>query len=102
MTFRPKLHGWPASVEIETIVDSLLEAKGATFTHVGEVAGTGIENVVDVNTYSNLNRLLRVTAFVLRFISNLKKKRWGKQLEIDQVLRAEEISIAEHLLVGSA
>ena len=62
--------------------------------NVREVIGTGIENVIDVNAYSNLNRLLRVIAFVLRFIDNLKKGRGACQLELDPVLRAEEFGRA--------
>ena len=35
----------------------------------------GISSVIDVNEYSTLKRLLRVTTLVLRFVQNLKAKR---------------------------
>ena len=33
-----------------------------------------IGNVIDINKYSNLFKLFRVTSYVLRFINNIKKK----------------------------
>ena len=32
-----------------------------------------VDNIIDVNRYSNLLKLFRITAFVVRFISNIKK-----------------------------
>ena len=33
-----------------------------------------IQNIIDINRYSSLRKLLTVTAYVLRFVNNLKKK----------------------------
>ena len=39
----------------------------------------GIEHVIDIGRYSNLTKLLRVTAYVLRFIANLKQAKSDNQ-----------------------
>ncbi|XP_070546927.1 uncharacterized protein [Ptychodera flava] len=51
----------------------------------------GIQLIIDVNRYSGLTKLLRVTALVLRFISNLKQKASRKTglLTADELNRAE-------------
>ena len=54
-----------------------------------------IENVIDINRYSNLLKLYRVTAYVKRFINNVK----GKSINMNKYLSAKEIKDAENLWV---
>ena len=68
----------------------------ATITHVlvsGEqVRQTGLHQIIDVNRYSNLTKLLRVTAYVLRFTRRSKQKR-GPELKAEEIRAAEELWI---------
>ncbi|XP_070562160.1 uncharacterized protein [Ptychodera flava] len=52
----------------------------------------GIQHVVDANRYSSLTKLLRVSAIVLRFVSNLKKPKDRKT----GYLTARELQRAEN------
>ena len=58
-------------------------------------ASGGISIVTDIERFSDLERLLRVTAFVLRFVSNLKKsvkKTEGVygELSVEELVAAEK------------
>ena len=55
---------------------------------------TRLDKIIDCNSYSMLTRLLQVTAYVLRFINILKKKRREERSSNSQVkaLTATEIS----------
>lgn len=59
--------------------------------------GSGIGSVVDVSRFSNLQRLLRVTAYVLRFVKNLKAvlSRQNEELVFDSDIAVKEIEEAE-------
>ena len=54
----------------------------------------GISNSINLQRFSCLNRLLRVTAWVRRFINNLKRKKSGKEL-VCGALEASELKGAE-------
>ena len=60
----------------------------ATITHVlvsGEqVQQTGLHQIIDANHYSSLTKLLRVTAYVLRFTRRSKEKR-GPELNAEEI-----------------
>ena len=53
-----------------------------------------INQIIDVNKYSKLGKLLRVTAYVLRFIRNVKDKKSGSELSHGR-LSVSEIRQAE-------
>ena len=61
----------------------------------------GIEKIIDIERYSNITNLLRVTAYVSRFINNLKMKPQGKSQRNLNELRADELKNAEILWVKS-
>jgi hypothetical protein len=54
----------------------------------------GICNLISLERFSCLKRLLRVTAWVKRFISNLKRKKLGKE-GVSGTLEASELKRAE-------
>ena len=59
---------------------------------------SGIGIVTDIECFSDLERLLRLTAFVVRFVSNLKKS--VKKTEgVYGELAVEELVVAEKLWV---
>ena len=70
----------------------------ATTTHAlissTQVTKIGVHQIIDVNRYSSWKKLLRVTAYVLRFI---RRSRKDKSLE----LCAEEVRSAEELWIKS-
>ena len=54
----------------------------------------GLSQVMDVNRYSTLNKMLRITAYVCRFINNLKKTLANQEIKFGKV-EVEEIEKAE-------
>lgn len=56
-----------------------------------------INNVIHCDKYSKFTRLVRITAWMLRFIKNIKRKKEDRILE--QILRSCEIVSAEELLL---
>ena len=65
----------------------------ATSTHV-LVSGeqTGLHQIIDANRYNSLTKVLRVTAYVLRFMRRSKEKR-GPELNAEEIRAAEELWI---------
>ena len=63
-----------------------------TFITVSETSSNGLQELINCNNYSNINKLIRVTAYVLKFIELLKTKRGqaksvsGKSNETDQYI----------------
>ena len=55
----------------------------------------GIQNVINCEDYSSLDKLLRVTARVLQFIDNFKRKKNGIELVTD--ISFENIEFAKFL-----
>ena len=53
---------------------------------------TGLSQVIDVNKYSTLTKLLNVTAYVCRFVHNLKAKKNVEQKILSQLAVSEIIS----------
>ncbi|XP_044171892.1 uncharacterized protein LOC122956294 [Acropora millepora] len=71
LTGRPD--GWPAMTEAYQTPESQVEEKKSTTVLLTEAERpTGIANVIDVNNHSTLQRLVQVTAWVKRFVNNLR------------------------------
>ncbi|XP_044171536.1 uncharacterized protein LOC122955864 [Acropora millepora] len=68
----------------------------ATTTHTlissTQVTKVGVHQIIDVNRYSSWKKLLRVTAYVLRFIGTSRKDK-GLELCAEEVRSAEELWI---------
>ena len=57
-----------------------------------------LDCIIPLKGFSSLQRLVRVTAYVLRFVSNLKRKNEKKELS-DEDLKQEEIERARELWI---
>ena len=53
-----------------------------------------LSNVIDIKRFSKLKTLLRVTAWVLRFVRNVKENRMGNERDVNG-LSVKEIEGAE-------
>ena len=85
---------WPQALPVEESIEVKEEMKGqVVLTSTVESINT-VGSVIDINRHSSLGKLLRVTAFVKRFISNLKRKKEGAVV-ITENLDAEDIQNAE-------
>ena len=63
-----------------------------------------VGNIIDINRYSNIQKLFRVTAYVLRFIASVKKRiikgnLEKASLEVNGHLKATEINEARRLWI---
>ncbi|XP_065059138.1 uncharacterized protein LOC135686755 [Rhopilema esculentum] len=79
-------HTWPPSPEkFEPGKDALIETKpNCEFTLLTKLETNGnLSTVIDVRNFSNYNKLLRVTALVMRFIDNLKAKVRGSEVTVN-------------------
>ena len=57
---------------------------------------------MDIERYSNITKLLRVTAYVIRFADNLKKRvRQKSQGNLSKELTANKLKISETLWIKS-
>ena len=56
-----------------------------------------IEKVINIKNVSDVNKLFRLSVWVLRFITNLKKKRWSEKLNLDKFIQSSEINYAKIL-----
>ena len=92
---------WPNHLIFEKLEDNLLETnlelKGNpqsdysdVFVNAAQVSSIVIRNIITCEAYSNVDRLLRVTSFVLRFV-NIKNKLNKTELIVGD-LQSEEIS----------
>lgn len=59
----------------------------------------GIDRIIDIERYNNITSLLRVTAYMIRFINNLKTSQ-RSQRSLKE-LRADELKNAETLWIKS-
>ena len=85
---------FPDSVDLE---EKSVNNKGVALQSTVEASG-GIGIVIDIERFSDLERLLRLTAFVIRFVSNLKKS-VKKTRAVYGELTVEELEVAEKLWV---
>ena len=88
---------WPIK-RVEMTVESSQEEKVTVSTAVSSEKPGTVSDVVDVNRFSSLNRLIKVTAWVKRFVSNLRKAR---QLRLSGALTRDELFDAETVWVKS-
>ena len=85
---------WPKKFYPEDSTEVKKESRevNAVLSVAQEIKQVG--DVIDSNRFSSLRKLLRVTAFVKRFIGNLRIHRKGEELISDE-LTAEELRNAE-------
>ena len=92
---------WPKSLVIDESQEVGKERKKVNVLGVVVKEAKDISQVIDINRYSTFGKLLRVTAYVLRFIRNLKDRKEGKELERGN-LGVTEIRLAEKYWVQQA
>ena len=92
---------WPTSLTLEDSAEIKDERKKALMLTVVAECCENVSNVVDIERFNSLERLLRVTAWVRRFIDNLKKKREKRDLKKGS-LEVHEIENAEKMWIKDA
>jgi len=97
---------WPKSLQTnafmdnEDVVQEIVEHP-ASVTHSlvttrSEGQSVNLSRIIDIDRYSRVTRLFRVTAYVLRFIRNAKKNTLGGQAhKILRELRTKELNAQE-------
>ena len=65
------------------------------------VKNTSLEMIIDCAKFNSLCRLWRVTAYVLHFVSNLKKTTQKMEVKFSPVLTTKEVRKAENLWIVS-
>jgi len=91
-------HYWPKGLTLEDSEEVKSEKKKVNVMVAVAETPTGVSQVIDINKYSTLRKLLRVTAWVKRFVDNLKARKEGKDLNVEG-LSAQEITSAEKLWI---
>lgn len=91
---------WPVAQICET-PQSIDEEKKMTVTVTGVTSKFGISNVIEINAFSRLGRLLRVTAWVKRFLFNLQCIRNDTEKR-EGMLCGSEIAEAERIWIKSS
>ncbi|XP_046862763.1 uncharacterized protein LOC124456335 [Xenia sp. Carnegie-2017] len=94
---------YPMVKEIVPTVDSKVEEKRSFVVNLIISARSlfGIGNVISISKYSTLTRLLRVTAWVKRFVYNLKQKKLGLEIFTGPI-KASEMNDGECEWIKSA
>ena len=85
---------WPQLNLAEKPKEAHVEERQAVAMVVSAQVAQDISAVVDIERYSTMRKLLRVTAWVKRFISNVKNRLAGQSLNGSE-LTSEEIAAAE-------
>ncbi len=86
------------SVKVRKVVEE--ERKSTTMT-VQVQRQSSAERVIDLEKYSNSEKLFRVTAWVLRFICNLRAGKEGKNRQFGE-LSVHELDEAERIWIKEA
>ena len=87
---------WPSHKnETEPPAECLQEIKSSTLTNLTAIEASAAA-IIDCNKYSSLQRLLRVTAYVKRFVHNIsRKERITGPLSTNEIQEAEILWIKE-------
>ena len=92
---------WPKDFKIVESSEVSEERKQTAIPSTVITEGKGVSQVIDIDRYSSLGKLLRVTAFTQRFVSNLMRKKKGEELILDRLL-VSEIESAELIWIKEA
>eukprot|EP00794_Sanderia_malayensis_P017243 gene17243-biopygen14837 len=90
---------WPTMFSPEDSGEVGSERRKMNVMLAVEVEQTGIGNVINIERYGSLRKLLNVTAYVQRFVRNLKSKKAGNEVCKDGMLSVEEIEAAESIWI---
>ena len=92
---------WPKDFNIDESSEVSEERKQTVLATTVITERKGISQIIDIDRYSSYGKLLRVTAFTQRFVSNLQRKRNGEELNLDN-LKLSEIKDAEATWIREA
>ena len=82
---------------IDTSTLSIVHSEGKEENIPSSINGR-LVNIMEIERFNSFTKLIRITAYVIRFIRNLKKKIQGDHLFLN-VLRVDEISYAERIWI---
>ena len=86
----PQQEQWPPSVEITEDQNAQEEKRETSMVATITENNHGLADTIDASRYVSAKKLFRITAFVLRFISNCRKKSITKtQLSSEEIQKAE-------------
>ena len=89
---RQSEENWPKKISVTIPNKEVLREK--RHKQVNCLVTTTTEVVIDPHKYNKMRKLIRVTAYLKRFINNCKSKKAGKPVNLDE-LTAEELQVAE-------
>ena len=92
---------WPKGLILEDTEDVQIERKKANVMITITEEKKGVSQIVDIKKFSTLKRLINVTAWIRRFIENVKAKREKRELNLEG-LSVEELCYAERLWIKDA
>lgn len=75
----------------ESYVNSIIQKKAVLSITKIEKEKENIENIIDINSFSSYKKLLRVTAWVKRFIENIRKKIKSEELNLFSFISTDEL-----------
>ena len=64
---------------------------------VSEIKRSNIAEVINITNYSELQKLLRVTSYVLRFVNNIKRKLKNERLILKEYISTDELKESLYL-----
>ena len=76
---------WPQNIKLNESEDIVSEKKKCHII-VSNVECSSVHDLMDINRYSSIAKLLRVTAWVLRFIRNARTKNKQDRAFMNQIL----------------
>ena len=89
---------WPQTLVLDEPSEAQEEKRKTNVLLVTENQKPGVSQVIEIGKYSSLDKLLRITAYVCRFIRNLKAKRTGEEIIVEP-LTVPEIMLAERFWI---
>ena len=92
---------WPKDILVTDSDEVKEERKKTNVLSVVTEKQARLSQSITVNDFSSLKKLLKVTAWVKRFIENLKLKKEGKEINVG-LLSVNEIEGAEKMLIKDA
>ena len=92
---------WPDGFAPENLSEVGEERKKTNVMLVVAKEEIGVSRVIHANRHSTLGKLFRVTAFVFRFIHNVRKKKDGNEMELGGV-SVGELKSAEDIWIKDA
>ena len=57
-----------------------------------------VESIIEYERYSSFERIIRITAWIQRFIMNIRRKSWSEKCVVG-TLRVDELQLAKSLII---